>query len=140
MREPWHKRWGVEALLALAAMLFVSPVLLIYLTSLKPEAEIVKFESVLPKDPTRGLNDNFGYVVRTPEEIPILRWLANSVMISSCVTLLVLTVDSLAAYGLSRLRLPGKRYVFALIIATLMVPGQILLVPVYLLLNNLGWI
>jgi len=60
--------------------------------------------------------------------------LETAFFISSMVTLLVLTVDSLAAYGLARLGLPGKRWCFGLIVATLMVPGQILLVPVYLIL------
>ncbi len=140
MREPWYMRWGVEMLVAIAAVLFLLPVALIYLESLKPDAEIVKFESVLPKHPRQGVRDNFGHIFDSPEEIPIFRWIANSVLISTSATLLVLTVDSLAAYALARLNLPGKRYVFALIIATLMVPGQILLVPVYLILNKLGWI
>ncbi len=140
MREHWYNRAGIETLVAVVAALYVLPVLLIYITSLKPDAEIVKFESVLPKNLRQGLRDNYAHVLSTPEEIPIFRWLANSVFISSSVTLLVLTVDSLAAYALARLRLPGRRYIFALIIGTLMVPGQILLVPVYLILNKLGWI
>ena len=140
VREPWYTRATIEAAVALAAALFVLPVILIYITSLKPDAEIVKFESVLPKDPGQGIKDNYSHVLTTPEEIPIFRWLGNSIFVSSCVTLLVLTVDSLAAYALARLKLPGKKYVFALIIGTLMVPGQILLVPVYLILNKLGWI
>ena len=140
MREAWYKRAGNEAVVALAAVLFVLPVLFVYLTSLKPDAEIIKLESVLPQDPARGVRENYKHVLTTPEEIPIFRWLRNSLMVSTCVTLLVLTVDSLAAYALARLDLPGKRYVFGLIIGTLMVPGQILLVPVYLILNHLGWI
>lgn len=140
MREPWYQRVTIEALIALAAVLFVMPVVFIYLTSLKPDREIVKFESVLPKSPREGFNENYEYVLRTSEEIPIFRWLINSILISSSVTVLVLTVDSLAAYALARLNLPGKRYVFGLIIATLMVPGQILLVPVYLILSRLHWI
>src|SRR4051812_20016351 len=108
MREPRKRQALIECLVALAAVVFVLPVVLIYLTALKPDAEIVKFESVLPKHPAIGFRDNFQYILRTPEEIPIFRWLANSILISSCVTLLVLTVDSLAAYGLARLRLPGK--------------------------------
>jgi multiple sugar transport system permease protein len=126
--------------IALAALVFLAPVVLIFITSLKPESEIVHFDSVWPKNPRLGIKNNFEYVLKTPEEIPILRWLRNSVMISTSVTLLVLTVDSLAAYALARLRLPGKKYIFGLILATLMVPGQILLVPVYLILNKLGWI
>ena len=126
-----------EALLWVGGILFLLPVALIFITSLKPDAEIIHFQSILPKDWTLG---NFREILSTPEEIPIFRWLSNSVFISTCVTLLVLTVDSLAAYGLARLNLPGGRVVFALIVATLMVPGQIMLVPVYLILNALGWL
>ena len=137
MNEPWYKRFWLELIVALVAIAFVLPVLLIFITAFKPDAEIVKFEGLFPKSPT---TENFRHVLGTPEEVPAFRWLFNSAFVSSMVTLLVLTVDSMAAYALARLDLPGKKYVFALIIGTLMVPGQILLVPVYLILNTLGWI
>jgi multiple sugar transport system permease protein len=121
----------------LAAVAFVLPVVLIFLTAFKPEMEVIHFNSLLPRHWTA---QQFGHLISNPEEVPILRWLFNSIFISSCITLLVLTVDSLAAYGLARLDLPGGRAMFWTIIATLMVPGQILLVPVYLILNKLGWI
>jgi len=133
-------RWAIELLIALAALLFVLPVVLIFLTALKPEAEIIRLDSLFPRDAAAGWRDNFGHIFGYPEEVPIFRWVVNSVFISSSVTLLVLTVDSLAAYALSRLRPPGGRVIFAVILATLMVPGQILLVPVYLILNKLGWL
>jgi multiple sugar transport system permease protein len=107
---------------------------------MKPDAEIVKFEGLLPQNPAAGIEANFGHIVSNPEEVPLFRWVFNSVFVSSCVTVLVLTVDSMAAYALARLRLPGGRIMFALIVATLMVPGQVLLVPVYLILNSLGWL
>jgi multiple sugar transport system permease protein len=140
VREGRTKRIIIETLVAVATALFVLPVILIFVASLKPDAEIVKFDSFLPRNPAQGIRENFGHIFTSSEEIPIVRWLLNSFMISGGVTLLVLTVDSLAAYGLARLNLPGKGFVFALILATLMVPGQILLVPVYLILNRLGWI
>lgn len=127
----------IELLLLLFAILFVTPVVLVFITAFKPDAEIIRFQGLLPQQWT---TENFDHVLGSPEEIPIFRWLFNSIFISSMVTLLVLTVSSLAAYGLARLRLPGGRYMFALIVATLMVPGQILLVPVYLILNTLGWL
>jgi multiple sugar transport system permease protein len=130
----------VEVLIALAAILFLLPVLLIFLTAFKPEPEILKFQTLLPEHPLIGARENFGHIFGNPEEVPILRWLGNSIFISSCITLLVLTVDSLAAYALARLKLPGGTVVFSIIIATLMVPGQILLVPVYLILNRLHWL
>jgi multiple sugar transport system permease protein len=129
--------WLLEIAVALGALAFVLPVALIFLTAFKPEPEILHFERLLPQNWTLA---NFSEVLGSPEEIPVGRWLFNSLFIASAVTLLVLTVDSLAAYGLSRLNLPGGRYVFIIIVATMMVPGQILLVPVYLILNGLGWL
>lgn len=126
-----------EFWIALAALFFVLPVLLIFITAFKPDAEIVQFASLLPRHPTGA---NFAEVLGTPEEIPLLRWFVNSVGIASATTALVLAVSSLSAYAFSRLDLPGRRWVFPVVIGTLMVPGQILLVPVYLLLNYLGWL
>lgn len=131
--------WLDVALLA-TALLFLAPVVLMFITSFKTGPEILDFKRLLPVDWRAGWQENYAYVLGTPEEIPIFRWLLNSVFISTSATLLVLTVDSLAAYALARLELPGGRLVFALIVATLMVPGQILLVPTYLILNTLGWI
>lgn len=123
--------------LILGALLFLFPVALIFITAFKPDGEIVHFYSILPHEWTL---ENFREIFANSEEIPIFRWFANSLFVSSMVTLLVLTVDSLAAYGLARLPLPGKKWVFSMIVATLMIPGQIFLVPVYLILNKLGWL
>ncbi len=133
-----HLAYRINAVVMIVAgLLFAAPILLILITAFKPDSEIVKFAGILPHKATLH---NFQEILGSPEEIPIFRWFGNSVLISSLVTLLVLTVDSLAAYGLARLNLPGKKWVFGLIVATLMVPGQILLVPVYLILNKLGWL
>jgi multiple sugar transport system permease protein len=118
-------------------LIFLLPLLFLLVTAFKPDREILHYGGLLPQQPTLG---NFREVLGNPEEIPIARWFGNSVFISSCVAFLVVFVDSLAAYGLARLNLPGKKWVFAVIVATLMVPGQILLVPVYLILNRLGWL
>jgi len=131
------QRRTVEIAVALGALLTVLPIVLILLTSLKPDAEIIRFRSILPAVPTL---ENFREVFHDAIEIPIFHWLLNSLMISTSVAVLVVTVDALAAYAFARLDLPGKRWVFPVIIGTLMVPGQILLVPVYLQLNRLGWL
>jgi multiple sugar transport system permease protein len=128
---------SAELLIGLAAAIFVVPVLLIFVTALKSDAEIVKFASLLPQKATLA---NFQEVLGTPEEIPLLRWFLNSVGIAMATSLLILTVSSLSAYAFARLPLPGKKWVFPVVLGTLMVPGQILLVPVYLLLNKLGWL
>ncbi len=127
----------IETAVCLGALAFTLPVLLIFVTSFKPESEVLNFTSLMPTDWTLA---NYRKLIGSAAEAPLGRWLWNSLAVSTCVTVLVLAVDSLAAYALARLDLPGKRVVFALILATLMVPGQVLLVPMYLLLNSLGWL
>jgi multiple sugar transport system permease protein len=126
-----------RAVLSVGALVFVLPVFVMALTALKPDAEIVHFRSVWPEHATLA---NFREILGSAEEIPIFRWLMNSLFISSSVAALVMAVSALAAYAFARLELPGRRWLFPLIIGTLMVPGQVLLVPVYLILNRLGWI
>ena len=132
-----RRLWLYEGLVALGALLFVFPIVLILITAFKPDSEIVRFQGLLPRTTTLA---NFRAILGSPEEIPIARWFGNSLFISSASTLLVLTVDSLAAYAFARLDLPGKKWIFGAVVATMMVPGQILLVPVYLILNRLGWL
>lgn len=131
------RAWILEAIALTACVLGLLPVVLLVLTSLKPDGEIVRFESILPQEPTLA---NYRYIFETREEVPILRWMFNSLFIATSATVLVLAVSSLAAYALARLRPPGSGLLFSLIIGTMMVPGQILLVPTYMLLDKIGWI
>lgn len=141
MTKPFSKPFGgprwAEILLAFGAILFIGPILLIIITAFKPDSEIVHFNGILPKQITTA---NFTEILGNAEEIPIFRWFGNSVFISSSIALLVVTVSSLAAYAFARLEIAGRKWMFPLIIGTLMVPGQLLLVPVYLILNKLGWL
>ncbi len=68
------------------------------------------------------------------------RWLLNSVFVAICVTGLNLLFNSMAGYALARIRFPGNKFWFFLILAVLMVPGQITLIPSFLILKNLGWL
>jgi multiple sugar transport system permease protein len=128
---------AIEAAVWLGAAAMLLPVALIFLTAFKPDSEIVHFKSLWPQQWTL---ENFREILGNAEEIPIMRWFLNSLLISSSVSALVVLVDSMAAFALARLRVPGGRALFAMIVATLMVPGQICLVPVYLILNRLGWL
>jgi multiple sugar transport system permease protein len=65
------------------------------------------------------------------------RWLANSVLVTVLATLGRVFFDSLAGYALSRLRFPGRRAVFTSIVAMMAVPGVVLLIPKFLVLNQL---
>jgi multiple sugar transport system permease protein len=65
------------------------------------------------------------------------RWLANSVLMTVVATVGRVFFDSLAGYALSRLRFPGRRVVFTAIVAMMAVPGVVLLIPKFLVLNQL---
>jgi multiple sugar transport system permease protein len=60
----------------------------------------------------------------------------NSAIIAAAVTVSNVTLGSMAGYAFSRLRFPGREFLFILVLATLMIPDQLRLVPVYILLNN----
>lgn len=126
-----------EVFLILSGLAALAPLLLLVVTAFKPEVEVLNFQAVLPREWTW---DNFMRILGTPEEVPVGRWFFNSVLIASSTTLVVLTVSSLAAYALVRLRPPGSGVLLGVLVATMMIPGQVLLVPLYLILNQIGWI
>ncbi|NES96554.1 MAG: carbohydrate ABC transporter permease [Desertifilum sp. SIO1I2] len=68
------------------------------------------------------------------------RWLFNSVFVAVFITSFNLLFNSMAGYALARIHFPGNQLIFALILAVLMVPGQITLIPTFLILKTLGWL
>jgi multiple sugar transport system permease protein len=78
--------------------------------------------------------DNFRFVF---ENSNFPRYLFNSLLLSTITILLALTVNSLAAYSLSRLKWRGQKLILAIIIATLIIPGQATIMPLLLLVANL---
>lgn len=68
------------------------------------------------------------------------RWLLNSIFVAICVTGFNLLFNSMAGYALARISFIGSKFWFLLILAILMVPGQITLIPSYLVLKSLGWL
>ena len=67
------------------------------------------------------------------------RYLWNSVVVTAVATLLTLLVNSMAAFALSKYRFRGRQTIFLVMISTLMVPLSVVLVPVFLVITNVGW-
>ncbi|GAA4751479.1 carbohydrate ABC transporter permease [Amnibacterium soli] len=74
------------------------------------------------------------------EQLPFLRLVLNTVIFAGVTTLLTLVLDSLCAYALARMRFRGRNIAFIIVIATLMVPFQVTLIPVFIELYHLGWL
>jgi multiple sugar transport system permease protein len=123
-------------LLTLYALITLIPFLWALSASFKPLSEIVSGEpNFLPKNFTF---DNYKQIFF--QEPLFFRWLFNSVIIATSVTLLNLLFNSMAGYALARLRFRGKNFWFFLILAVLAVPAQITLIPTFLILKAFGWL
>ncbi|MCB0717458.1 MAG: carbohydrate ABC transporter permease [Bacteroidetes bacterium] len=72
--------------------------------------------------------------------LPFGRYLTNTVVITVCVLIGTVLSSSLVAYGFSRLRFRGRDKLFALCIATMMLPGQVTMIPLYIGFSKLGWV
>ena len=117
------------------ALLILLPLLWMLSTSLKPKAEWFKLPlRWIPESPTLT---NYTNIFNNPST-PIARWFFNSVLIASITTVLVLAVDSLAAYAYARMNFPGRKAIFAIMLATLFLPGMMFLVPNFLTVYRIG--
>lgn len=124
-------------LMTLAAILFLMPVAWMLVMSILPEHEI--FQPIphwIPQEPTL---QNFQELFKRAEEAPVLRWFFNSVLVAGTGTVCYLLLTSMAAYAFSRLQFPGRNVLFFIVIATLIIPGQVTIIPVFLLLQKLHW-
>ncbi|TRY19620.1 carbohydrate ABC transporter permease [Tessaracoccus rhinocerotis] len=113
-----------------AAVMFF-PFLWTVITSVSPGAGLSATPS-LPENPSMAA------YAELFENTPFARVIANSVGLAVAQTLLQLLTSSLAAYAFSRLQFPGRGVVFAIYLATMMVPIQVLIVPLFVQMRDLG--
>lgn len=128
---------AIYLMMGSVALIFLSPLFFMTFTAFKPEAEVLNPSTLLPKTWTL---DNFRYVLKYSEEAPFLRWLLNSLFVSTTVTLGTLLVSSTAAFAFTRLNLPGSQAMLSTVVITMMLPAQLFMVPIFLILSWLGWL
>jgi multiple sugar transport system permease protein len=130
-RSPWTPL--LYWLLTAGALLVALPFFWMFASALKGPQEIFDLR-LLPAHPTL---DNFREVL-TRTQFP--RWFGNSLLIATITTLSVAFFDSLVGYTLAKLRFPGRNVIFVTILATLMIPTEMLVIPWYILSSTRGWI
>jgi multiple sugar transport system permease protein len=118
--------------LGVLALMIVFPFIWMLFTSLKPEAEIVTYPPEL--FPRTWTLENYANVW---SRIPFARLFLNSVLFAGGVTLISLTLDSMSAYALARLDFPGRNAVFIVILIALMLPFQVMFVPLFVTVHDL---
>lgn len=132
-RRRRDRSWLWHLVLAPIAVLFAIPLVQMFLASVSPASDLSTFP---PKFwPSRLTLDGFAKLFH---DSPVLQWLGNSVIVSGVAVASHLVLCSLAGYGFARLRFAGRDMGFLAIIATIMVPTQLLMVPTYILFTRLG--
>ena len=122
---------GYIALVATTAVM-AAPLLWMVSTALKPESQIFRYPiEWFPQTPTLS---NFARVFT---DYPIGRWFFNSLTVALLTTAVGVPLYTLAAYPLARLNFPGKRFIFLAILATMLMPVEATMVPLFLGLSRL---
>jgi multiple sugar transport system permease protein len=130
----WRRRIAYGVLTAYALLMFV-PFVWSVITSFKTQTDAVRLTFIPDPFTTQGWEMAFTQL-RPP--LPVLFF--NSFLIAGVVTLTNLVLGSMAGYAFARLRFPGREPLFLLVLATLMIPDQLRLVPVYQIMKTLGLI
>jgi multiple sugar transport system permease protein len=124
----------------LLALLFQTALVLI------PLAYMVSTSLKLPSDvfdlPLRWIPEqlHFSNYVSPLREKPFLRWFFNSAFVALSVTLLNLLTSALAGYSFAKFSYPGRNLMFGFILATFFIPLEAFIVPLFLLVRDLGWL
>jgi multiple sugar transport system permease protein len=119
-------------ILVIFAVIAIGPVLFALYTSFELPADYPRFVSF------SGLTlYNYRYVF---DNAPVLRWYANTAFVTLGVVLGAVVVNTMAGYALARIRYPGRALSFLIVLGILMVPLQAILIPLYLLVAQIGWL
>lgn len=125
----------IYGILILLAVIFATPLVWLISTSLKDNSQMAAWPPVWIPTPLRWENfwtawseGNFGL------------YFLNTTLITVTATIGQLLTASMAAFGFARLRFPGREFLFSVLLATLMLPYVVTLVPTFVLFKNLGWL
>lgn len=122
-------------LLVLISIILIMPLVWMVSTSLKPMEEVVQFPpSLFPE------NVQWQNYVETIQSFPFFRYARNTLIITFFVVIGNVVSNSFIAYGFAKIDFPGKNILFSVVLATMMVPGFVTMIPQYILFTQLGWV
>lgn len=137
-----RRRWVPIALrvlayvaLVLGSVLMIAPFAWMISTALKPPGEAFAYPPQWI--PSRITFENFQ---RVWTAVPFGRYTFNSIFVALAVMVLELITASMAGYAFARLRFPGRERLFLLYLATLMIPGQVTVIPNFILMRYMDWL
>jgi multiple sugar transport system permease protein len=125
--------WPLYAALAAVTVVFVYPFVWLVSASFKPRSEVFD-NKLIPETFTL---DNY---VKVWHEAPMALWLFNSVWVTVLAAVAVTVSSAMVAWGFSYFRFRGRNGLFGVVLATMMLPGAVTMVPVFLIWNSLGMV
>lgn len=130
-----NKKIILYILLTIFALYFIFPFIWMVLTALKSEGEAFTYPpTILPSE------WNFSNFAEAWKSQPFTTYLKNSVIITVTTTLGQVISCSMIAYGFARFHFKGKNILFMLLLATMMIPWDVTMIPLYMQFKALGWI
>lgn len=133
LRKPTRLLVGIT--LALGAVVFIFPFIWMLSMSVKPEGQTITYPPTLfPR------TFDFSPYGEVWSQIALAQLFMNTLIFAGAVTILSVTLDSLAAYAFARLRFPGKELLFWIVLVTLMVPIGVLIVPLFFEVYQFNWL
>jgi multiple sugar transport system permease protein len=114
-------------------MLFLYPFVWLLSASLKPRGEVFD-NSLIPKT---WMPENY---VEVWNQLPLLSWMWNSVAIALLAATAVAVSSSIVAFGFAYFKFPGRNLLFGLVLATMMLPGAVTMIPIYLIWKETGFL
>jgi len=130
--KPW--RIGLYIILLLVSAITLYPFLWMLAASFMPLIEILRGGLSLVRP---GMSfDNYRFIFGVTAYFP--RWFMNSLIVAIIGTILNVILNTMAGYSLSRLEYPGRQKVYYALLALIMIPGQVLLVPNFILITRMG--
>lgn len=123
----------VYVLLAALVIVMLGPYLYIFSSSFKETYTLISIPPQLI--PEQFVWDNYRYIL---SELPFSLWFFNTILVALLVTVGTVLIDALAAYAFAKKQFWGRDFLFGLMLATIMIPGALLLIPAFLITNWLG--
>ncbi|KIL40494.1 sugar ABC transporter permease [Gordoniibacillus kamchatkensis] len=125
----------IHLVLIAGALVMVVPFVWMVLTSLKTLGDSTQVPPVII--PRKWNWSNYAEVIAA---LPFLKFYWNTIVTTAAKTAGQLLLCSMAAYAFARFRFPGRHFLFIVALSVLMVPGQVFLIPQYMIMKHLGWL
>jgi len=125
----------VEGLLVIMALLFLIPFAWLVSMSLKPNSQVFATSIIWLPHPVMWSN-----YAGALSQFPFLRYFTNTMIICTFVVIGSTASSAFVAYGFARVQWPGREVLFVVVLATLILPVQVTLIPQFLLFRGLGWV